>query len=336
MSALDTVVHRDGRYRNPGLPPKSSFEVLRFMLTRRRTPWPDHVPTAVVTDLGPAPARGEAAVTFIGHSSFLVRFAASSLLIDPVWSARASPVSWAGPRRVRPAAVAFEALPPIDAVLLTHNHYDHLDLTTVRRLVREHGARVVTSTGNGTWLARQGVFGALELGWWDEADLGEGCRAILTPARHFSGRTPWDRDRTLWGGLVVAADGLRLYHASDSGYGGHFERIRERLGPFDLAMLPIGAYEPRWFMRSHHVDPDEAVRAHLDLGGPPSVAMHFGTFQLTDEGIDEPERRLRAELARCGIPESRFRVPAFGETFRIAARPEPQAPNPARADAASS
>lgn len=336
MSVDDKAPRRNGRYLNPGLPPKSPAEVLRWALTRRPARWPERIPVATVADLGAPPREGHAAATFIGHSSFLLRFATTSLLIDPVWSERASPVSWAGPRRVRGPALEFGALPSIDAILLTHDHYDHLDLPTVRRLVREHRSRVVTTAGNAAWLARRGVPGAVELDWWDDTDLGDGRRAVLVPARHFSGRTPWGRDRTLWGGFVVEGRGLRLYHASDSGYGDHFRRIRERLGPLDLAMLPIGAYEPRWFMRSHHIDPDEAVRAHLDLGGPPTVAMHFGTFQLTDEAIDEPERRLRAALARLGIPDSRFRVPGFGETIEVAPRAGTQSPNPASAEAGSS
>jgi len=259
----------------------------------------------------PALEAEAAVVTLIGHSTFLIQTQAGHLLTDPVYSEHAGPFGIVGPRRVRQPAIRFQDLPPIAVVLLSHNHYDHCDLSTLRELERRFSPRVVTPVGNGPLLRRAGLRQVEEIDWWERAS-GSPVPVTLTPAQHFSARGPFDRNRALWGGFLVEAGGFRIFHAGDGGYGPHFREIAARLAPIDLALLPIGAYEPRWFMKDIHMDPADAVQAHLDLASPRSLAMHFGTFQLTPEGIDEPVRELTAMLRERGIPAERFRPVEVG------------------------
>jgi L-ascorbate metabolism protein UlaG (beta-lactamase superfamily) len=255
-------------------------------------------------------------VTFIGHATFLVQVAALNLLIDPVYAERASPVAFAGPRRVRAPGVRFDDLPTIAVVLLSHNHYDHCDLGTLRALERRFHPRVVTPIGNGRLLRSAGIGHVDELDWWQSASTAP-LRITLTQAQHFSSRNMFDRNRALWGGFLVEAGGRRILFAGDSGYGPHFLEIARRLGPIDLALLPIGAYEPRWFMKDIHMNPAEAVQAHLDLAARQSIAMHFGTFQLTPEGIDDPVHDLAQALRERGVPADRFPTMAVGGSVYV-------------------
>jgi L-ascorbate metabolism protein UlaG (beta-lactamase superfamily) len=234
-----------------------------------------------------------------------------------MYSQRAGPLSVIGPRRVRQPAVPFDGLPPISIVLLSHNHYDHCDVRTLRMLAQRFDPLVVTPLGNGALVRSAGIRRVEELDWWQDAKTSP-LPIALTPAHHFSARSPFNRNRALWGGFRLVASGARIFFAGDTAYAPFFPDVRRRLGPIDLALLPIGAYEPRWFMRPHHVNPEEAVRVHLDLRSRQSVAMHFGTFQLTDEPIDEPVRALGDALARHCVPERDFRVPRFGETILFA------------------
>jgi len=307
--------HFNGRrFFNPGGETnKGLLRILRWMLGRRRRRWPRWVDDP---EPPPLPPPGGGALTFINHSSFLFRLPGLTALTDPIWSERASPFAWAGPRRHRRPGLAFDRLPPVDLVLLSHNHYDHLDLPTLRRLRDAFDPVILAGLGHGAYLGRRGFRRVVELDWWQTYRQG-GWEATLTPARHFSRRGLFDTDRMLWGGFALRGPAGLLYFAGDTGYGGHFAELRRRLGPPDLALLPVGAYEPRWFMRPQHMDPPEAVQAHLDLQSGLSVAMHFGTFQLTDEGIDEPTRWLRQALAERGVDPSRFVVPAFGETLTL-------------------
>jgi L-ascorbate metabolism protein UlaG (beta-lactamase superfamily) len=288
---------------------RSLLQVLRWATSGQRKPWPrrvEHRARYVPRTLAP----GELAITFVNHSTFLIEGEGRSFLTDPVWSMRASPVQWAGPARVHDPGIPFGQLPRVDAVLLSHNHYDHMDLHTLRRLQRTFGSRVVTTLGNKAYLERRGLRDVVELDWYDAH---EGI--VATPAQHFAARTPFDRNRTLWAGFALTLGRRRLFFTGDSGYNAHFADIGARLGPFDAALVPIGAYEPRWFMSAAHVNPDEAVRAHLDLRSRLSVAMHFGCFQLTDEAIDEPVRDLARALDAHGVPASQFRVLEPGETL---------------------
>jgi len=262
-------------------------------------------------------------VTWLGHSTVLVRTPAATVLTDPVWAERVSPFSFLGPKRWVPAPVALEALPRLDLVLLSHNHYDHLDQAAVRRLAElQPDAPWVTPLGLSVTLRSWGVKEAIELDWWDVHRAGAieiGC----APAMHFSARGFRDRNRTLWCGWGIKLGERRAFFAGDTGYHPEFPRIRERFGPFDLLLLPVGAYEPRWFMRPVHMNPEEAVRAYRDLVSDPAkspgvmVPIHWGTYKLTDEPMDEPPGRTRQAWMGAGLPEERLWVLQHGETRHL-------------------
>ena len=306
--------HFDGeRFFNPGgrRGGGSLLRVLRWQMSERGARWERPAPGPVFPPPPDAVADGHAGLSFVGHATFLLRFAGAVVLTDPVFSERCSPVSWAGPRRARPPGLALDALPPVDAVLLSHNHYDHMDLPSLRALAARGTRRAITTLGNAEALLRCGFERVDALDWWDGAWVGAegGVRVVATPARHFSRRGFGDGNRSLWAGFMLEAGaGGRVLFAGDSGAGAHWGEIRARLGAPDLALLPIGAYEPRWMMAPVHMNPAEAVDAHRALGARRSVGMHFGTFQLTDEAIDAPERALAA----LGVAE--FDTMGFGET----------------------
>jgi L-ascorbate metabolism protein UlaG (beta-lactamase superfamily) len=313
--------HFDGlRFFNPYSPgDKTVGELLHWRRIRRREKWPSRVEDPPCAP----PARVSAdriGVTFIGQSTFLLQIGGICVLTDPIWSERCSPISWLGPRRARPPGQPLDALPGVDLLLVSHNHYDHMDLPTLRQVRKHWAPPTVTGLGNAQHLAKAGIRSAAERDWWQSVEVA-GARVTYVPSQHFSSRGLHDRNRCLWGGFVVEAGGAVVYFAGDSGYCPHFAEIGRKFPRIDLALLPIGAYEPRWFMRQQHMDPEEAVHAHLDLAPRRSVAMHFGTFQLTDEGIDAPIVALRAAQGRAGVPEDDFVVLGFGETRTFAIAP---------------
>ena len=284
------------------------------MLREQRTPWPAHLD--VIQQRPPALDGAAAVITFIGHATFLIQTAAANILTDPMYSERAGPLNVMGPRRVRQPAVRLDDLPPISMVLLSHNHYDHCDLATLRALASRFDPVVLTPLGNRRIVRSTGVRRIEELDWWQSSNAGP-LPVTLTPARHFSARTPFDRNRALWGGFMLEPAGRRILFAGDTAYAPLFRDIRQRLGQPELALLPIGAYEPRWFMQSVHMNPAEAVQAHLDLAASASIGMHFGTFQLTAEGIDEPLRALDEALRSNNVPVEQFRTLQFGGSVRV-------------------
>jgi L-ascorbate metabolism protein UlaG (beta-lactamase superfamily) len=311
---LRTSDHFDGRrFFNPGGANGQPFSALPRLLRTPRTPWPSSVD--VQPRRPPSLDGARAVLTFLGHSSWLIQTAAANLLLDPMYSRRAGPLNWFGPPRVRMPAIPFDALPPVSTILLSHNHYDHCDLATLRRLANAFDPLVVTPLGNARLVRSAGIRRVEEIDWWQSARSAP-MDVVLTPAQHFSARNPFDRNRALWGGFTIELHGLRIYFAGDTGYGSFFGEIGERLGPIDLALLPIGAYEPRWFMKDVHMNPAEAVQAHIDLGTKQSLGMHFGTFQLTTEGIDDPPRALAEARERNAIATDAFRVLNFGDSFR--------------------
>jgi len=281
-------------------------------------------PPVLKPDLEPFRARGAAPrIAWFGHDTFLLSIGGVLVITDPHLTGRASPLSFIGPKRRVPLPVRIEELPPVDVVLISHNHYDHLDRATVQRLNAQPGGapQFLVPLGLKAWMAEAGIERVIELDWWQHAEV-RGLTLHLVPAQHFSARTPFDTDRTLWGGWIVDHPSFRFYFAGDTGYGPLFKEIGRRFAPIDLAALPVGAYEPRWFMSPVHVDPEEAVRIHLDVGARRSVGMHWGTFQLTDEALDEPPRALATALKEHGVSAEDFSLMQFGEARTLAARPE--------------
>jgi len=303
--------HFDGRrFSNPGeAQPRGFGGVLKWAATRQRGVWRPFREEPP----GPAPPRrvDDLRVTFVNHATVLVQMSGHNILTDPVWSERVSPVPWAGPKRVRPPGIRFEDLPQIETVLASHNHYDHLDLGTLERLHRRDRPWLSTGLGVGALLRRRGIWNGGELDWWQTQDLGRGFTVTAVPVQHFSGRGLTDRNATLWNGYVLPATAGDVFFAGDTGYGPHFAQIRRRFPKLRLAILPIGAYRPEWFMSPVHETPAEALQAQRDLGAATAVGMHFGTFELTDEGEDEPAQ----EIARltASEPRPRFWVLGFGE-----------------------
>ncbi|MFL5097600.1 MAG: MBL fold metallo-hydrolase [Xanthobacteraceae bacterium] len=314
--------HFDGlRFVDPhGMAPKGIPDLLRWWTARGRITWSDWVPSPYA-DEPPARIDGRALrMSFIGHASLLVQTAGLNILIDPVWSDRVSPIDFVGPKRVNAPGIAFDALPKIDVVLISHNHYDHLDMATLSRLVATHRPRIITPLGNDTVMrAQDPAIAAEAYDWGDRVALGTGVEVTLAPMRHWSARGVLDRNKALWAAFIIATPAGRIYHVADSGYGDGF-RFREAsalYGPFRLAILPIGAYEPRWFMRDQHMNPEESVKAFADCGAELALAHHHGTFQLTDEAIEAPVEALAATLAHSGIAAERFRTLKPGQVWEL-------------------
>jgi L-ascorbate metabolism protein UlaG (beta-lactamase superfamily) len=316
--------HFDGeRFFDPdGVPPRGRLDLLRWQLRRRatRAKWPAWAPSPFA-DHPPALVEGTAwRISYVGHASFLIQTAGRNILLDPVWSMRASPFRRIGPQRVNDPGIAFADLPPIDTVLVSHGHYDHLDIATLSRLAATRRPRVITPLGNDTIMRNHDAAIAAEAyDWHDRVDLGGGVAVTLVPTRHWSARNLSDRNMSLWASFVIDTPAGRIYFVADSGYGNgrHFRTTRERYGPLRLAILPIGAYEPRWFMREQHMNPAEAVQALIDCGAAFALAHHYGTFQLTDEAIDAPPAALATALKTAGIPGERFRALRPGEVWQL-------------------
>ena len=267
---------------------------------RRRPPPPERV--------GP----GELRVTFINHATTLIQLDGINLLTDPVWSERASPFSFIGPRRRHAPGLALAELPPINFVLVSHNHYDHTDIPTLNALAKKHDPEFVVGLGNRAMLKRHGIERIRELDWGEAFDV-EPISIIAERCRHFSGRGFVDRQRNLWVSFLIASPGGGVYFAGDTSYGAHFVETAETFGPIRLAILPIGAYEPQWLMGPVHLNPAEAVRAHRELGAFRSLAMHYGTFRLSEEGQDKPVDDLRNAMATFGITDEIFGLLSPGE-----------------------
>jgi N-acyl-phosphatidylethanolamine-hydrolysing phospholipase D len=310
-----------------------------FLETHPADPPAGAFPTAAPAMAGvggvPEVADGEARVTWVGHATTLIQLRGLNLLTDPVWSDRCSPLPFMGPHRFVAPPMSLEDLPPIHAVLLSHDHYDHLDRPTVLALHRRFGDDLTwyTPLGYRDWFAARGVTRVVERDWWEDAALaGDRFEAVAVPARHWTRRRPWGTNSRLWCGWVVrpvasgeaaphAAVGPRVYFAGDSGYCPAFLEIGDRLGPFDVSLVPIGAYEPRWFMGAVHMNPEEAVQAYRDAGGRGAfVGLHWGTWRLTFEDPLEPPVRTRAAWGDAGLPAGDLHLPRHGETLALLGR----------------
>ena len=324
----------DGRFRNPwplgSEPPRSQIELLRWLWERvRGERAPDPEPSAVPR-AEPEPARpslpqetGEVRITWVGHATLLIQLPGVTLLTDPVFSRRASPVQWAGPRRFSPPGLTVEGLPTVHGVLLSHDHYDHLDRPSVEALRDRFGDDLpwFTPLGYTPWFRRLGGQNVVELDWWDETRLtapdGGAARLQALPIRHWTRRRLFDARRRLWCSWGIRGGDRAVYFGGDSGYCPGFAEIGERAGPFDIALLPIGAYEPRWFMKPSHMNPEEAAQACRDARATAMVGMHWGTFRLTDEPPLEPPVRARRAWADLGLPADDLYIPALGQTLRF-------------------
>lgn len=312
--------HFDGELFHNAEPfEKGLAELLRWQRTRRRGLWTRDLRPHAVPPPPPRVGEGALRATWVNQATVLLQADGLNLLTDPVWSERASPVQWAGPRRYRAPGIAFEALPPIDGVIVSHNHYDHMDADTLRRLRREHDPVFVTALGNAAALREWGITKIVELDWGQSWALPNGRRLTAERAQHWSGRAGYDRNHALWMSCVIETAGGPVYFAGDSGYGTHFGAIRARHGAMRLALLPIGAYLPRWFMAYQHMDPAEAVQAHLDLQSAFSLGIHYGSFELADDGQEEPVVDLQKALVAQGLAQSLFPAAAFGAGYDVPA-----------------
>ena len=330
--------HFDGSlYFNPGRPEQPSplpngeqkrsryWWLLRWMFGDA---WPEERDSS--PGPGPAPAasvpKGALVVTPVGHGTFLIQMDGLNILTDPIWSERCSPISWAGPRRHREPGIRFEDLPPIDVVLVSHNHYDHLDLPTLERLAGKGTPRSVTPLGNRDLIRESGIPSVDELDWWESVRLSADVTVTLVPAQHFSARTLWDRNKALWGGFVVSGPAGNVFYSGDTGYGPHFREIARRFSPIRMALLPISPYRPRQskdapasYYSIVHTGPADAVQAHLDLGARMSVAFHFQVFQLGTDGFDDAVNELAAAVKERDLPPDSFIAPTLGQAIEIAA-----------------
>ncbi len=308
--------HFDGRrFFNPDMPPRrdegpKNRSVWVWLFTRSRGVW---TTTSVSQSKPPERVHDGILVTFVNHATVLVQVGGVNIITDPVWAYRASPLPLLGPARYADPGVRFEDLPPIDIVLLSHNHYDHMDLATLRRTRRAWKPALCTGLGNAAYLARKGIPGARDMDWNDTVDV-HGITITAVQAQHFSARSVTDRNYTLWCGFVLETKAGRIYFAGDTGHGPFIERIRARFGRFDLGLIPIGAYNPAWMMRPVHTDPDEALAMHDALNIETSVGIHHGTFRLTDEPQHEPRERIERDRGSRD-----FRVLSNGGTVLIKA-----------------
>lgn len=299
-----------------GVKAKGGMELLKWMLNRKQGRW--HEDNG--QNYGKHPLshyKGGIRITFVNHSTFLIQTEGLNILTDPVWSKRVSPFNWIGPKRMKPPGLRLEDLPKIDVVLLTHNHYDHLDLQTLWTVFVAHHPRIITPLGVKALLDQASISGSRDADWWEEIWLGNGIHVQMVPAQHFSGRGFLDRDATLWCGYVIKTSSGNVYFAGDTGYNQQlFKDIGSRCAPIKISLLPIGAYKPSWFMSPIHTSPEEAIKIHKDVKSLTSIGMHFGTFPLADDGGDDPVNDLKVAMEKYQLEAEEFVVLKQGE-FRV-------------------
>lgn len=293
------------------------WDFLRWQSYEFKSKWPQKVPNLHEPHLPKLVEKDLAVVTFINHATFLVQLQGLNILTDPVFSQRVSPFSWTGPKRVHPPGLSFKKLPRIDIVIISHNHYDHLDLKYLKKLSKRFKPQIYVPLGDKKWLDSAGVKNVHEMDWWQSLEYNQ-HKVHFLPAKHNSGRSLVSENSSLWGSfLIETPDKKRLYFAGDTAYAEHFKRIAERFSPIHLSFLPIGAYLPRDILKDIHMNPEDAILAHKDLESRYSVAMHFGTFQLSDESYWDPLIDFNKALIHHEVPENEFRLPWAGQTLRF-------------------
>jgi L-ascorbate metabolism protein UlaG (beta-lactamase superfamily) len=303
-------------FTNPeGVKAKGTWEALKWMTNRERGEWKENKND----DYANRPINREKdgiRITFVNHSTFLIQVDGLNILTDPIWSKRTSPFTWAGPKRMRTPGIKFEDLPKIDAVIISHNHYDHLDLATMRTVFGAFHPKIFTPLGVKEYLDSESITGVTDMDWWDEVKISDSITIHAVPAQHFSGRGLLDRDKTLWCGYVIATSKGNIYFGGDTGYNDKtFKQIGETFGTMQVSLIPIGAYKPIWFMGPIHVSPEQAVKIHLDVKSTTSIGMHYGTFPMADEGMEEPVNDLRIARDKYNVAADRFIVLKEGEPY---------------------
>jgi L-ascorbate metabolism protein UlaG (beta-lactamase superfamily) len=299
----------------------------RWLFNNDRPVWPESKSFSQGHP-GPPPSlhasKGTIRIIAVGHSTFLIQMDGLNILTDPIWSNRCSPVSWAGPERHKPPGILFDDLPPVDVVLVSHNHYDHLDLPTLKRLAARGTPRAIVPLGNLELVRGTGIPAVNELDWWQSVPLFSGVKITLVPAQHFSSRTPWDRNKTLWGGFIISGPSGNIYYSGDTGYGPHFLEIARRFAPIRFALLPISPFRPRQLQipsvpvfSVNHMGPSEAVKAHIDLQAQLSIAAHFQVFQLGWDAFDDAPNELASALKEHDLKPDEFVAPAPGSIIEL-------------------
>lgn len=303
--------HFDGKkFFNPEIDNnKSFFTFLKWQFTRDPKKWPEFIED--IKPVKPVISPEKTTITFVNHATVLIQTAGLNILTDPIFSERAGPTSWLGAKRVRRPGVSIEDLPSIDVVLISHNHYDHLDIDSLKKIEKKFHPLVLVPLGDKKWLEYAGLARVEEMDWEQIIKL-DTVTISFEKSIHWSGRGLFDKYNSLWGSYVIRSSQKKIYFAGDTAYGGQFKKIQEKYGDFDISLLPIGAYEPRWFMKEHHMNPQEAIQAAIDLNSKFNIGIHFGTFNLTDESIDDPENNLKLNLKNKAIE---FKVPKNGESF---------------------
>jgi L-ascorbate metabolism protein UlaG (beta-lactamase superfamily) len=312
LSSPKTFAYTNGDYAPVNT--KNLWDVIKWKMNSKRGKWPNKINFTPFKKL--PEIQKDIQITFVNHATFIIRSDKTTILTDPIWSDRCSPVSWAGPKRVHPPAVTLEALKKVDIVIISHNHYDHLDEKTLKDLDDMYSPVFIVPKGDKKLLEESFEIKSdiVEMDWWVDMKVRD-IKLSMTPAVHFSGRGMFDRNESAWGGYYLTIKGKSIFFGGDTGYGSHFKDIVKRYHAPDISLLPIGAYEPRDFMKLVHINPEEAVMAHKDLKSKFSIGMHFGTFPLTDEAYDQPNKDLKSALKKHQVEDNDFSIPQIGQIY---------------------
>lgn len=305
-------------FQEPKIIQKTNWDLIKWRFTRQSPQWPKWVEIPPHAPLAERVTGDKLTVSFINHATTLIQIAGLNILTDPIWSERCSPVSWMGPKRVHAPGIPFDELPPIDISLVSHDHYDHLDIATLRRLHERFLPDFYSGLNVGAYLQKKNKnFNTQDMQWWQTISIKNDVKLTFVPAQHWSSRGPLDFNRTLWGGFIITTPLHTIYFSGDTGFGEHFQKIAEKFPHITLAILPIGAYEPRWFMQHVHINPEEAVLAHINLKARFSLGVHFNTFELSDEKYNQPIDDLHIALQKHGINPSNFLTLLPGQSWQI-------------------
>lgn len=295
---------------------KGFIDVLKWSINREKGEWTELAEEDVTFAEKPAPrVTNSLVITYVNHATFLIQTGGLNILTDPVWSDRVSPLSFAGPKRMRPPGLRFDDLPEIDLIILSHNHYDHLDIETLKKLDTQYSPKFIVPLGVDLYLNQEGISNSIALDWWEDEAVSESLNITSVPAQHFSARGLFDRNKTLWAGYVLETGSGNIYFAGDTGYGDFFKEIGEKFENITVGLIPIGAYKPEWFMGPIHVNPEEAIQAHKDVNAEISFGMHFGTFPLADDGMEEPVNDFSEAMQKPDNAGVNFKLLTEGDRF---------------------